>query len=236
MPLFYMAGGVKRRECIVGFGIEAKSTSEQLTIDWTRVTLLADNVAHPAAPGYAKAMTSSLQQRPSMAPPGTLLRETVWPADKAKEEACLARAEALIALDLPMMVGSQQVVARVTTNPTTIAIDEREAFKAMTAPSAVPPPDDFFPTTTVLAGVGAGVVCGGLAAAYPFAVQSENAALCAAGCGGPVAIAAAAVGAFLGWGVDAPALRRFEEDSKAAAVRRNYEEHRKKLGIDSPPK
>ena len=65
--------------CIAAVALVMQHPSKKLVVDWSEVMFAVDGTAVQAIPGFARQMTSSLAQRPSVAMPGVRLVETVHP-------------------------------------------------------------------------------------------------------------------------------------------------------------
>jgi hypothetical protein len=151
-PVFRLGGRTGRtRECIVAYEVEL-SGEDDLVIDWQRVTLIAGGVAQAALPGFARHATSNLLQRPSMAPAGATLRETVFP--DGQDGQCIGGPEQTIGIDIPIRlgpnVGFSEARVRFETTSEPVAMSEAEVFKDLPRPTsrksgggcALPTPQD----------------------------------------------------------------------------------------------
>jgi hypothetical protein len=135
-PMFATGGKSNRvRDCVVAFDISLSSNVD-IIVDWQLVSLVVDGIAKPAVPGFARLASSSLPQRVSTAPAGSVLKEAVFPSTDATS--CIGSATSVIGVFVPVRLASTggEIEERVTftVTPTPIALTEAEVFKYFPRP------------------------------------------------------------------------------------------------------
>lgn len=80
-PATVKAAPVSDGTCVRAVAVEISGHPAELVVDWSRVVFSVNGTATQAAPGFARKITDSLSQRPSVAPAGTVLREQIFPVD-----------------------------------------------------------------------------------------------------------------------------------------------------------
>jgi hypothetical protein len=209
--------------CVGAIGLHLASPTDEIVVDWTHVAFVVDGRALQAVPGYARELTSSLQQRSSVAPAGSALEEAVFPitgGDCLNEPANLPPDKAAddLALVLPFSVGGRAEQVTYHRHRSWVAKTESEALDAL-GPPPVPPapksprPDNIgsppfhIPFLGILGGlIGLGGAAGvGYAYGYYGPPKNGDSQLPAAiGCG--VCVSPLGVGAIGGIGLAGDAL------------------------------
>lgn len=234
LPIFDKTDG---RRCVVAFDVALTSDVDDLTIEWSRASILADNVARPAVPGFARRANANLVQRPSIAPRGSLLHEQVFSDDPLRGDGtpqCLAPLLATLALDLPIQVGPSVERVRVEQRAALIPADDKTAFALVREPPNAPS-DGFFPSATVAGGV-AGVVLGAgvgvLVALTEVDQRIPHAVTTGVGAGVGMSLFLGGSAAAVGWfAADAGSLKRADADTETHKIHEQWIAKRKALGL-----
>ena len=148
--------------CLRALVVEVSGHPADLMVDWSRVALAVNGVAVQAVPGFARKLTSSLAQRPSIAPTGTALREQVFPvdADCIGEKRPPYDAQSTLELHMPHTIGGEEATFQWRMAREWVPVTEREAFGLLPPPGGARVATGFAPPLTICVSLWGPAACG----------------------------------------------------------------------------
>ncbi|MBN2359670.1 MAG: hypothetical protein JXR83_09460 [Deltaproteobacteria bacterium] len=64
--------------CPIAIEAVLRHPAKDILVDWKKVSIVVNNEAKQSIPGYARRVTASLEQKPSVAPVGSILKEDIY--------------------------------------------------------------------------------------------------------------------------------------------------------------